>query len=153
MHRSIQPAWPSRVACFLTDPARARTILTRLSELGIRLAIDDYGSGHSSLGYLKRLPVNALKIDKSSVLHMTEDDNDAAIVRTTIDLGHNLGLDVVAEGVETQEVWDRLAGLGCDTVQGYYLGRPVPPQELAAWLAHLSLPSPRRGPRQRQSAG
>jgi EAL domain-containing protein (putative c-di-GMP-specific phosphodiesterase class I) len=76
---------------------------------------------------------------------MTEDEDDAAIVRTTIDLGHNLGLDVVAEGVETREIWDRLAGLGCDTVQGFYLGRPVPAWELTAWLDDLSRPSPRVG--------
>jgi diguanylate cyclase (GGDEF)-like protein len=119
----------------LTDPARARGVLVRLSELGVRLAIDDFGSGNSSLGYLKRLPVNVLKIDKSFVINMLESDDDAVIVRSTIDLGHNLGLEVVAEGVETDEVRGRLQGLGCDVAQGYWLSRPVPPAAIADLLA------------------
>src|SRR5207253_7785491 len=108
----------------LTDPVRARAILTRLAELGVRLAIDDFGSGNSSLGYLKRLPVDVLKIDKTFVLNMQSDEEDATIVRSTINLGHNLGLSVVAEGVETREAWEKLARFGCDVGQGYYLGRP-----------------------------
>jgi diguanylate cyclase (GGDEF)-like protein len=110
----------------LTDPARARTVLLALSELGVRLAIDDFGSGNSSLGYLKRLPVDVLKIDKSFVLQMQDNDDDAVIVRSTIDLGHNLGLEVVAEGVESADAWSHLSALGCDIAQGYYLSRPVP---------------------------
>ena len=112
----------------LADPIRARAILTRLSDLGVRLAIDDFGSGNSSLGYLKRLPVDVLKIDKSFVLNMESDEDDETIVRSTIALSHNLGLAVVAEGVETKEAWNKLALLGCDIVQGYYLSRPVPPR-------------------------
>jgi diguanylate cyclase (GGDEF)-like protein len=119
----------------LTDPIRARQVLLRLSELGVRLAIDDFGSGNSSLGYLKRLPVNVLKIDKSFVLNMLDSDDDAVIVRSTIDLGHNLGLEVIAEGVETEIVRGRLEGLGCDVAQGYYLSRPAPPDQVEELLA------------------
>ena len=118
----------------LTDPERARAVLERLQELGVRLSIDDFGTGFSSLGQLRRLPVDVLKIDKSFVLNMAHDDNDDVIVRSTIDLGHNLGLQVVAEGVETQEVWDRLAQLGCDTAQGFFISRPLPLVVLVDWL-------------------
>jgi EAL domain-containing protein (putative c-di-GMP-specific phosphodiesterase class I) len=117
----------------MTDAARARTVLLQLSELGVRLAIDDFGSGHSSLGYLKRLPIDVLKIDRSFVMNMADDGDDAVIVRSTIDLGHNLGLEVVAEGVETQEALARLTELGCDTVQGYFLGRPQP-TDAVEWI-------------------
>ena len=115
----------------LTDPVRARTVLMTLHELGVRLAIDDFGSGNSSLGYLKRLPIDVLKIDKSFVLQMHDNEDDAVIVRSTIDLGHNLGLKVVAEGVSSVTAWDRLRGLGCDVAQGYYLSKPVPGSEIA----------------------
>jgi diguanylate cyclase (GGDEF)-like protein len=110
----------------LADPIRARSILSRLSDLGVRLAIDDFGSGNSSLGYLKRLPVDVLKIDKAFVLNMETDEDDAIIVRSTINLGHSLGLAVVAEGVETRAAWEQLASFGCDIGQGHYLSRPVP---------------------------
>ena len=105
----------------LTDLQRACIVLQRLSDTGIRLAIDDFGSGHSLLGYLKRLPIDTLKIDKSFVLNMADDRDDAAIVRSTIELGHNLGLEVVAEGVEVEGVADDLAAAGCDMLQGYHL--------------------------------
>ena len=118
----------------LTDPERVRAVLGRLRELGVTLAIDDFGTGFSSLGQLKRLPVDVVKIDKSFVLNMTHDDNDAVIVRSTIDLGHNLGLRVVAEGVETQETWDQLAALGCDTAQGFFLSRALPKLVVDEWL-------------------
>jgi diguanylate cyclase (GGDEF)-like protein/PAS domain S-box-containing protein len=110
----------------MADAARARSVLVQLSDLGVRLAVDDFGSGHSSLGYLKRLPIDVLKIDRSFVMNMVDESDDAVIVRSTIDLGHNLGLQVVAEGVETEEALARLAELGCDSVQGYFLGRPQP---------------------------
>jgi EAL domain-containing protein (putative c-di-GMP-specific phosphodiesterase class I) len=118
----------------LADPVRTKLILDRLSAMGIRLAIDDFGTGYSSLAYLKRLPVNEIKIDRSFVMHMSEDADNATIVRSTIDLGKNLGLQVVAEGVETEEVWNALNALGCTIAQGYYLSRPVPPDELREWL-------------------
>jgi diguanylate cyclase (GGDEF)-like protein len=114
----------------LTDPQRARSVLARLSELGVSLAIDDFGAGYSSLGYLKRLPVDVLKIDRSFVMNMSSDENDAVIVRSTIDLGHNLGLRVVAEGVEDGTAMRTLRELECDIAQGYYLSRPVPAADL-----------------------
>jgi diguanylate cyclase (GGDEF)-like protein len=118
----------------LTDPERVRATLSRLRELGVGLSIDDFGTGFSSLGQLKRLPVDVVKIDKSFVLNMAHDENDDVIVRSTIELGHNLGLQVVAEGVETQETWNRLVDLGCDTAQGFYLSRPLPKIVLDDWL-------------------
>lgn len=119
----------------LADPLRARAVLTRLGESGVRVAIDDFGSGYTSLGYLKRLPVDVLKIDRSFVLNMGAEDQDAVIVRTAIELGHNLGLEVVAEGVESADTWNELRRLGCDLAQGYFLSTPMPPAELATWLA------------------
>lgn len=118
----------------MADPYRAMGILTRLSQMGIRLAVDDYGTGYSSLAYLKQLPVNAIKIDRSFVMAMTNNENDAVIVRSTIDLGRNLGLEVVAEGVDSESIWSELERLGCDVAQGYYLSRPVP----AAAIAQMS---------------
>ncbi|HEY4347168.1 MAG TPA: EAL domain-containing protein [Gaiellaceae bacterium] len=117
----------------MSDPMRACAVLKRLSESGIRIAIDDFGSGHASLAYLRGLPISVLKIDKSFVLGMIADREDDALVRAAIDLGHNLGLEVVAEGVETAEATDRLRALGCDTLQGYHLGRPQAPP--ASWRA------------------
>jgi diguanylate cyclase (GGDEF)-like protein len=118
----------------LADPMRARAVLIRLDAMGVQLAIDDFGSGYSSLAYLKRLPVGEIKIDRSFVMNMERDDNDAVIVRSTIDLARNLGLRVVAEGVENPAIWHLLAALRCDQAQGYYLTRPVPAAELLAWL-------------------
>jgi len=118
----------------LADPMRARAVLTRLDAMGVELAIDDFGSGYSSLAYLKRLPVGEIKIDRSFVMNMENDENDAVIVRSTIDLGRNLGLRVVAEGVENEAVWSNLARLHCDQAQGFYLSRPIPGAELANWV-------------------
>ena len=118
----------------LADPLRARSVLTRLSELGVSIALDDFGSGYTSLGYLKRLPIDVLKIDKSFVLNMGEDTHDAVIVRSAIELGHNLGFEVVAEGVETATTWRELGKLGCDIAQGFYLSTPVRADELVRWL-------------------
>jgi diguanylate cyclase (GGDEF)-like protein/PAS domain S-box-containing protein len=118
----------------LADPARTKLILDRLSGMGIRLSIDDFGTGYSSLAYLKRLPVDEIKIDRSFVMNMAHCEDDAVIVRSTIDLGRNLGLEVVAEGVETPEAWDRLKALGCTIAQGYYLSPPVAPEVLSEWL-------------------
>ncbi|MEO5657328.1 MAG: EAL domain-containing protein [Nitrospiria bacterium] len=118
----------------MADPARALNVLEQLHRMRIPLAIDDFGTGYSSLAYLKRLPVTTIKIDKSFVKHMAEDANDAAIVRSTIELGHNLGLAVIAEGVETESIWNRLAEWDCDAAQGFYMGRPMPKEALAVWL-------------------
>lgn len=118
----------------MVDPARAMEVLTRLSRMGVALSIDDFGTGYSSLGYLKKLPVSELKIDRSFVVQMARDADDAVIVRSTIDLAHNLGLTVVAEGVEDRVTWARLADLKCDAAQGYYLSPPVPAEDLAARL-------------------
>ncbi len=117
----------------MVNPDKAVDILTQLDEMGVSISIDDYGTGFSSLSYLKRLPVHELKIDKSFVFEMTRDDKDAVIVRSTIDLAHNLGLKVVAEGVEDQETWDMLQILNCDTAQGYLLGKPMPAEVFLKW--------------------
>jgi EAL domain-containing protein (putative c-di-GMP-specific phosphodiesterase class I) len=124
----------------MSDPQRAREILIRLAAMGIRLAIDDFGTGHSSLSYLKQLPVHTLKIDKSFIINMTADENDLVIVQSTIDLAHNLGLEVVAEGVESEEVWNKLKLLGCDLAQGYWRGAPVPAEDIDYAMAVIELP-------------
>jgi len=122
-------------SAMMANPNRAIAILTELDSMGVSIAIDDFGTGLSSLSYLKRLPVDELKIDKSFVMDMQNDENDAMIVRSTIELAHNLGLRVVAEGVEKLEIQQMLAVLGCDEIQGYYLSRPQPAQHFNAWLA------------------
>jgi len=103
-----------------------------LSHSGFKLSIDDFGTGYSSLAYLKSLPVNELKIDKSFVMGMEKDESDAKIVRSTIDLAHNLGLTVVAEGVENAHIYQLLADLHCDEAQGYYMSKPVVSTEFTA---------------------
>ncbi|HEY0827437.1 MAG TPA: EAL domain-containing protein [Bacilli bacterium] len=118
----------------MADPIRALDVLKRLDGMGIILSIDDFGTGYSSLAYLKKLPVEEIKVDKSFVMDMAQDRNDAMIVHSTISLAHNLGLKVVAEGVETKEIWNLLAALGCDEAQGFYMSRPLPHKELTAWL-------------------
>jgi EAL domain-containing protein (putative c-di-GMP-specific phosphodiesterase class I) len=118
----------------LANPSRTKAVLGELHALGIRLSIDDFGTGYSSLAYLRRLPIDEIKIDRSFVMGMDEEADDVAIVRSTIDLGRNLGLEVVAEGVETQAIWDKLRDLGCNVAQGYFLSRPVPPEKLREWL-------------------
>jgi diguanylate cyclase (GGDEF)-like protein len=119
----------------LSDGARTQSALDRLSKLGIRISIDDFGTGYSSLAYLRRLPISEIKIDRSFVMNMVGCEDDAVIVRSTIDLGRNLGLSVVAEGVESEGIWTELRRLGCTSAQGYYLTRPVPADELRGWLA------------------
>jgi EAL domain-containing protein (putative c-di-GMP-specific phosphodiesterase class I) len=109
----------------MDDPIGARKILRALHDMGVTLSIDDYGTGYSSLAYLKELTVNELKIDRSFVVGMHDDAQSLAIVRSTVDLGHNLGLHVVAEGVESQADIDMLRSVGCDAVQGYGIARPM----------------------------
>ena len=118
----------------LADPFSVRQVLARLNEMGLRLAIDDFGTGYSSLAYLRSLPVQTMKIDRSFVMGMLEDANDATIVRSTIELGRNLGLQTVAEGVEDEREWEALAASGCTLAQGYLISKPVPAGELEALL-------------------
>ena len=120
-------------SAIMDDPQRAEAMLNRLSEQGFKLSIDDFGTGYSSLAYLKRLPVDELKIDKSFVMGMETGEDDAMIVRSTIDLAHNLGLTVVAEGVETAAILERLRTLACDEAQGYHIARPLPVDDFLAW--------------------
>ncbi|MDT8383745.1 MAG: EAL domain-containing protein [Gammaproteobacteria bacterium] len=121
-------------SAMMADPAGALAVLLRLRALGIPLYIDDFGTGYSSLSYLKKLPVTALKIDKSFIDDMLDDAESESIVRSTITLAHELGLSVVAEGVEDAAVWARLRAHGCDAAQGYYMGRPMPVAQVEAWL-------------------
>jgi diguanylate cyclase (GGDEF)-like protein len=118
----------------MADHRRAMTILSRLNKMGVTLTVDDFGTGYSSLAYLQSLPVSSIKIDKSFVMKMAEDPGNATIVQSTIDLGHNLGLTVVAEGVEDVDSYNALAALGCDFAQGYFLSRPLSPDKATAWL-------------------
>jgi diguanylate cyclase (GGDEF)-like protein len=131
----------------MTDSFRAVTILAQLNELGVRIAIDDFGTGYASLASLRRLPIDVIKIDRSLVQRMTESKEDAALVRMAIDTGHHLGFEVVAEGVETESTLRRLEALGCDTLQGFFLGLPqaaslipahIDGQSRASWLRMLS---------------
>lgn len=122
-------------SAIMDDPQRAEATLDQLSASGFKLSIDDFGTGYSSLAYLKSLPVNELKIDKSFVMGMENDESDAKIVRSTIDLAHNLGLTVVAEGVENASVYQLLAELQCDEAQGYHMGKPMPSTDFTAWCA------------------
>ncbi|MBA3589915.1 EAL domain-containing protein [Methylibium sp.] len=127
-------------SAIMDDPQRALQTLERLHALGFKLSIDDFGTGYSSLAYLKRLPVDELKIDKSFVLNMESDLDDAKIVRSVIDLAHNLGLSVVAEGVETAKAWKMLQALGCDEAQGYLVAKPMPVEVFAQWMQQWAAP-------------
>jgi EAL domain-containing protein (putative c-di-GMP-specific phosphodiesterase class I) len=120
-------------SAIMDDPERALSTLEHLHAMGLKLSIDDFGTGYSSLAYLKRLPVDELKIDKSFVMAMERDLDDARIVRSTIELAHNLGLSVVAEGLETLKAWALLAELGCDEGQGYFVSKPMPQEQFIAW--------------------
>jgi diguanylate cyclase (GGDEF)-like protein len=119
---------------FMEDPAHAQRVLAHLAGMGLQLSIDDYGTGYSSLSYLMKLPVNELKIDRSFVSRISEDANLMTIVRSTIELGHSLGLKVVAEGVEDPRGFALLRELNCDSAQGYYMSPPLPAEDFRAWL-------------------
>ena len=121
-------------SAIMEDPVRAQQVINALDAMGLRLSIDDFGTGYSSLAYLKRLPVDELKIDKAFVLTMDRDPDDATIVRSTIELGHNLGLKVVAEGVDNPRALEMLTQWGCDVAQGFHICRPLPPDKLESWL-------------------
>jgi EAL domain-containing protein (putative c-di-GMP-specific phosphodiesterase class I) len=118
----------------MADAERAIDVLGRLKTMGVESSVDDFGTGYASLGYLKRLPVGELKIDRAFVHQMAVDARDAAIVRSTVALAHDLGLTVVAEGVEDGVTWRMLARIGCDAGQGYYLSRPLAAEPFADWL-------------------
>lgn len=126
----------------MADPERSLPILRELHSMGIRLSVDDFGTGYSSLAYLRRLPIDEIKIDKSFVQGMVTDLSDHAIVRAIIDLGHSLGLRVVAEGVEEEAARDALRALACDELQGFLLARPMPIEKLEAWLTTRTVKSP-----------
>ncbi len=119
----------------MADIEHGSHVLRQLRELGVTVAIDDFGTGYSSLSYLKRLPIQSIKIDKSFVLNMAHDTSDAAIVRSTIELAHNLGYDVVAEGVENRDTLDLLKQMGCDSAQGYFMGYPISASDITHWMA------------------
>jgi diguanylate cyclase (GGDEF)-like protein/PAS domain S-box-containing protein len=136
---NVEPSWlrlEITEGVIMTEPERAIETLGRLRKLGVRLAVDDFGTGYSSLAYLHRLPVDEIKIDKSFVSKMAGATSRANIVRASVDLGHSLRLESVAEGVEDARTWDLLAALGCDTAQGYFMSRPIPPEEVPSWLRH-----------------
>jgi EAL domain-containing protein (putative c-di-GMP-specific phosphodiesterase class I) len=118
----------------MSDPVRATQVLTELDAMGVHLSIDDFGTGYTSLAQLKRLPVDEVKIDRSFVLNMLRDANDAMIVQSIVDLAHNMNRSVVAEGVESKKILDALADLGCDIAQGYYFSKPIPASALRQWL-------------------
>lgn len=125
-------------SALMVDPTDALDTLARLKRMGVQLFIDDFGTGHSSLSYLQMLPVDGVKIDQSFVMPMVANGDSEVIVRSTIELGHNLGLKVVAEGVENELIWNRLAELGCDVAQGYLISMPMPAAEFEEWDAHWS---------------
>ncbi|MDQ1709348.1 MAG: hypothetical protein QOG49_733, partial [Frankiaceae bacterium] len=123
----------------VTDAVRAAEVLHLLHDAGLRLSLDDFGQGYTSLGQLRHLPVSELKIDKTFVMNMLRNSSDAAIVRSVVELGHNLGMHVVAEGVETAEALASLQLLQCDVTQGYFFSRPMPAIEVGPWLARHAL--------------
>jgi len=133
----IQPEWIKleiTESSVMAEPESALGIIQRLHELGYRFSIDDFGTGYSSLAYLKRLPLTEIKIDKAFVMDILNSENDAAIVKATINLGHNLGLMVTAEGVENKEIMTQLMEYGCDVAQGYFLSKPVSVQDFDQWM-------------------
>jgi len=137
----------------MSDPDRSLVTLTRLSQLGVGLSVDDYGTGYSSLANLRRLPIDELKIDRSFVSPMLSDESDLIIVRSTINLGHDLGLTVVAEGVEDEATLHRLEGLGCDLAQGYHFSKPLPAEAFNKWIGlTIAAPADPFGPAERAAA-
>ncbi len=126
------------------DAAKAVATLDRLAELGVQISVDDFGTGYSSLSYLQRLPASEVKIDKAFVQELDTDERANAIVRTILDLARNLGLHVVAEGVETEDMWRRLNDLGCELAQGFYIARPMPAEDVLAWATRWNASTHRR---------
>jgi EAL domain-containing protein (putative c-di-GMP-specific phosphodiesterase class I) len=122
-------------SALMTDPPRAQRLLEQLFALGIRIAIDDFGAGYTSLGQLRTLPISELKIDRSFVMAMDTDPGSAVIVQSVVDLGHNLGLTIIAEGVESERIMTTLSNIGCDVAQGYFISRPVTAAAIDTWRA------------------
>jgi diguanylate cyclase len=131
----------------MADPRRVLATIARLDKIGVAIALDDFGTGYSSMQHLRRLPLAEVKVDRSFVLGMAVDADDAAIVRSVIELAGALGLRVVAEGVEDERTWRLLYEAGCHVAQGWFYARPMPGDELAAWLARYRpvRPAPPRG--------
>ena len=129
-------------SAIMDDPNRAQQTLEQFHDMGLKMSIDDFGTGYSSLAYLKRLPVHELKIDRSFVMNMHRDAQDAKIVRSVVDLAHNLGLKVTAEGLEEAAAWGLLGELGCDIAQGYWIAKPMPAEQLPQWVAAWQPPAP-----------
>jgi diguanylate cyclase (GGDEF)-like protein len=127
-------------SAIMDDPNRAQQTLEQFHYMGVLLSIDDFGTGYSSLAYLKKLPVNELKIDKSFVMNMQRDVQDAKIVRSVVDLAHNLGLKVTAEGLEEEAAWSMLKALGCDIAQGYWIAKPMPSEQFPEWVSRWTPP-------------
>jgi EAL domain-containing protein (putative c-di-GMP-specific phosphodiesterase class I) len=126
-------------SAIMVDPQQVMQTLRYIKDLGVRFTIDDFGTGYSSLAYLKKLPVSGIKIDKSFVQNMEVDRDSAVIVRSIVDLGHNLGLNVVAEGVETYDSNEMLKAFQCDEAQGFYYSRPIPAYAITDFLKHPSM--------------
>ncbi|MFI5099419.1 MAG: EAL domain-containing protein, partial [Actinomycetes bacterium] len=123
----------------MVDPDRALAVLRDLHSMGVRLSVDDFGTGYSSMAYLKILPVDELKVDRTFIRDMATNDSNTALVQSAVDLGHNLGLAVVAEGVEDGITLVALQAVGADVIQGYYTGRPMAPDILREWLSARTL--------------
>ncbi len=138
-------------SAIMTDLDRASATLTRLRALGLRISIDDFGSGYTSLRHLKNLPVDEIKVDRSFVMSMSRNPGDQVIVQGVLDLGHNLGLATVAEGVETAEDLTALTHYGCDVAQGYHLSRPLPAEEFDRWRAARQQSQGQAPPTQRRA--
>jgi diguanylate cyclase len=136
----------------MTDPTRATQVLRRLQAMGVRVAIDDFGVGYTSLAYLKSLPVHTLKIDRCFIAEILRSREDQAIVEAVIGLGHNLGLTVLAEGIESEAVLARLKSLNCDEGQGYHIARPMPAEQLNSWVRDHLLGTATRTPETTDSA-
>jgi len=114
---------------------RSLSVLECLKDIGVRISMDDFGTGHSSLAQLRNIPLHELKIDKSFITTLCDDEHNDSIVRTTTELAHGMGLGVVAEGVEDEAAMRRIAGFGCEQAQGYFISKPIPAENVLSWLA------------------
>ena len=125
----------------MLDPEKAMAALDNLSAAGTKISIDDFGTGHSSLSYLKQLPASEIKLDRSLIKDICHSESSRVIVKTSIDMAHSLGYEIVAEGAEDKNTYDLLKALDCDKLQGFWLCRPLPLSALMEWLTTFSLPS------------